>query len=106
MERSDKKLFQVVVDAAGKNGIYINSLESSLEGVISRAEYTPGVGTDIFMAIPIELLKFNMQHATNVYRCNLCRIRYGAEREYTVWSPVSQGFGERSRLTNIVFNFD
>ncbi|MBQ9368543.1 MAG: hypothetical protein IJT83_12245 [Victivallales bacterium] len=106
MERSDKKLFQVVVDVKGENAIYVNSLESSLEGVVSHAEYRPGVGTDIFMAIPIKFLKFNMQLTPNTYKCNLYRVRYGAEREYTVWAPVSQGFSERKRFTDIIFNFE
>jgi len=106
MERSDKKLFQVVVDVNGSNGIYINSMESALDGVISRAVYTPGVGTDIFMAIPLELLKFNMQVTPNTFRCNLYRVRLGAQQEYTVWAPINQGFNQKSRYSNIIFNFD
>ena len=106
MERADKKLFQVVVDTNGDNAVYINSLESALEGVISHAVYTPGVGTDIFMAIPLELLKFNMQVTPNTFRCNLYRVRLGTQQEYTVWAPISQGFNQKSRYSNIIFNFD
>ncbi|MBO5722816.1 MAG: hypothetical protein J6S19_06845, partial [Lentisphaeria bacterium] len=106
IERPDGKLFQVIADVNGNHAVYINSLESALEGVISHAVYTPGVGTDIFMAIPLELLKFNMQVTPNTFRCNLYRVRLGAQQEYTVWAPINQGFNQKSRYSNIIFNFD
>ena len=102
-ERPDRKLFQVVADVKGKHGIYINGMESALEGIVTHVVYTPDVGTDIFLAIPVKCLKIKWDGALVAARCNLCRVRLGQQTEYTVWSPVTRSFSEKARYSRIIF---
>ena len=106
IERPDGKLFQVIADVNGNHAVYINSLESELEGVISKAEYKPGVGTYIFIAIPVELLRFDMQRTPVIVKANIFRVRLGADREYTVWSPLDKAFSNKSQYGSIIMHFD
>ena len=106
MVRPDNKVFQVITDVTGRNGIYINGMASELEGVISHAEYKPNFGTYIFMAIPIELLRFDMQRTPVIVKANICRARLGAEPELSVWSPMEKGFFETAKYGTLILHFD
>ena len=104
--RPDGKLFQVLVDVNGNHAVYINPLVSALEGVISKSEYKPGFGSYIFMAIPLELLRFDMQRTPVIVKGNIYRVRLGSEQEFTVWAPQDKGFAERSRFGTFILHFD
>ena len=106
MVRPDGKLFQVLADTAGRHSIYINGRISELEGVINHAEYVPGMGTNIFLAIPIELLRFDMQRTPVIVKGNLCRVRLSDPVEYSVWSPMAKSFAETQSYGTIVMHFD
>ena len=106
LERPDGKLFQVLADVKGQNAVFINGQPSEIDAVITHAQYTPNVGTDIFIAVPIELLRFDMQRTPVIVRGNVCRARFSNPVEYTVWAPMSNGFAERHKYGNIVLHFD
>ena len=105
IRRPDGKLFQVLADLAGRQAIYINGMQSELEGVIVKAKAVPGKGTDLFVAIPIELLKFDMQRTPVLVKANFCRVRLGSNPEYSVWAPVEKGFAEVARYATLVLHF-
>jgi hypothetical protein len=106
LTRPDGKLFQVLADTRGQNAIFINGQPSELEGVITHAQYEPNMGTNIFIAVPIELLRFDMQRTPVIVKANICRARFSNPVEYSVWAPVDKGFAEKHNYGTLVFNFD
>ena len=104
--RPDGKLFQVLADTKGQNAVFINGQMSEIDGVTTFAKYEPNVGTNIFIAIPIELLRFDMQRTPVIVKGNVCRVRFNNPVEYSVWSPMDKGFAERNNYGTIVLHFD
>ena len=106
LARPDGKLFQVLVDTKGQNMVFINGQQSELDGVISSANYQAGIGTNIFVAIPIDYLRFDMQRTPVIVKANLCRVRLSVPVEYSVWSPLEKSFAEQNNYSNIVLHFN
>ena len=104
--RPDNKLFQVLADTRGRHAIFINGRISELEGVITHSSYQPGMGSNIFIAIPIELLRFDMQRTPVIVKGNLCRVRLTTPVEYSVWAPMEKSFAEKHNYGNLVMHFD
>ncbi len=104
--RPDGKLFQVLADTKGENAVYINGQQSELDGVVTAAAYQPGVGTNIFVAIPIEYLRFDMQRTPVIVKANICRVRLSTPVEYSVWSPMEKSFAEKNNYGTIVLHFN
>ena len=64
------------------------------------------MGTNIFIAIPIDLLRFDMQRTPVIVKGNICRARFSNSVEYSVWAPVNKGFAEKHNYGSIVLHFN
>ena len=105
--RPDKKNYQVLGDANGKIALFLgNGLEADPDGIICKTQTVPGKGWQLFLAVPIEDLRFDMQRTPVTVKGNLCRARLKPDTEYSTWSPCKKAFAETESFSTFIFDFE
>ena len=60
----------------------------------------------VFVAIPVDALKFDMQRTPVVVKANVCRVRMGQAPELTAWAPLRERFDEVANYGTWIMHFE
>jgi hypothetical protein len=106
--RPDGTVFQFVADARGLLNLYVDNKAAPIPGkTVCRVKRTRGGPWIQFMAIPMEILKLDLQKRSASVRANVCRVRRGLHGEFTSWAPVgTKGFVSKEEAGEFVFDFN
>ena len=105
--RPDKLLYQILGDPKERTALYIQGKETVPPSrLVCRGETVPGKGWNLFFAVPIDDLKFDMQRTPVTIRANVCRVRRGLQTELSAWTPLEKGFYDTDRYGTVILDFD
>ena len=74
------------------------------KGIVVRDAVEPGKGWKVFLAVPLDDLKPNMQLTPVTLKLEIARIRK-ADDECSAWTPIDTGFFERKSYGTVVLDF-
>ena len=105
--RNERIEFMIVrPDGKGHYATYINGMPSESDDIVCRSEIVPGSGYRVFIEIPIERLKFDMQRTPVKIKANLFRVRQGVNLENSSWAPMRQAFNETHLYGTLIMHFE
>ena len=106
IQRPDNKVYQVLADPNGNVSLYIGGRQADPSDIIAKGKIVPGVGYMIFIAIPVDVLKFNMQRTPVIVKANVCRVRMGQAPELTAWAPLRKTFSEVTNYGTWILHYE
>ena len=106
IQRPDNKVYQVLADPNGNVSLYIGGMQADPSDIIAKGKIVPGVGYMVFVAIPVDALKFNMQRTPVVVKANVCRVRMGQAPELTAWAPLQKTFSEVTNYGTWILHYE
>ena len=106
IQRPDNKVYQVLADPNGNVSLYIGGMQADPSDIIAKGKIVPGVGYMVFIAIPVDALKFNMQRTPVIVKANVCRVRMGQTPELTAWAPLRKTFSEVTNYGTWILHYE
>ncbi len=103
--RPDEILYQATVDVKGRKGLFLQRNPANAERILTTSEVLPGKGWRIFMALPIDDLKFDMQRTPVTIKIDFCRVS-GEPAEASAWTPLKNDFFERGNYGTAILDFN
>ncbi len=103
--RPDGTLYQVLGDAKGRSALYLDKKQADASRVTIHGKDIPGKGWCVFMAIPVDDLKFDMQRTPVTVKAEFCRTRRDPP-ENACWTPLAHDFFERNLYGTLILDFN
>ena len=104
VERSDGQIYQVIAAPKSETVFLLDRRRDAPKGIVVKEDLEPGKGWKIFMAVPLDDLKPNMQLTPVKLKLELARIRkIGDER--SAWTPIEGNFFERKSYGTVILDF-
>lgn len=104
VDRSDGRIYQVIAAPRSETIFLLDRHRDLPKGIIVREAVQPGKGWQLFMAIPLDDLKPNMQLTPVTLKLELGRIRKAGD-ERSAWTPLETGFFERKNYGTVILDY-
>lgn len=104
VDRSDGLIYQVIASPKSQTVFLLDRRRDEPKGIVVRDAVEPGKGWKVFLAVPLDDLKPNMQLTPVTLKLEIARIRK-TDDECSAWTPIDTGFFERKSYGTVVLDF-
>lgn len=106
VDRPDGVIYQVAADVKERMLFFLNRASSeATKGIVTHSEVVPGKCWRIFVALPVDALKFDMQHTPVNMKLEIARSRCNPA-ENSAWTPLERMFHEREKFGTVILDFE
>ena len=104
VDRSDGRIYQVIAAPNSETVFLLDRRRDAPKGIVVHDAVEKGKGWKLFIAVPLDDLKPNMQLAPVTLKMEIARVRK-ANEEYSTWTPIDTGFFERKSYGTVILDF-
>ena len=104
VDRSDGRIYQVIASPKSQTVFLLDRRRDEPKGIVVRDAVEPGKGWKVFLAVPLDDLKPNMQLTPVTLKLEIARVRK-ADDECSTWTPIDTGFFERKSYGTVILDF-
>ena len=104
VDRSDGRIYQVIAAPESETVFLLDRRRDEPKGIVVHDVAEEGKGWKLFLALPLDDLKPNMQLTPVTLKMEIARVRK-ANDEYSTWTPVDTGFFERKNYGTVILDF-
>jgi len=104
VERSDGRIYQVIAAPDSETIYLLDRHRGEPKGIVTRDAVEPGKGWKVFLAVPLDDLKPNMQLTPVTLKLELARVRKAGD-EKSAWTPLETGFFERKSYGTVILDY-
>jgi len=104
VERSDGRIYQVIAAPDSETVLLLDRKRAEPKGVVVKDAVESGKGWKLFLAVPLDDLKPNMQLTPVTLKLELARIRKAGD-ERSAWTPIETGFFERKSYGTVILDY-
>ena len=103
-DRSDGRIYQVIASPKSETVFLLDRRRAEPKGIVVRDAVEKGKGWKLFIAVPLDDLKPNMQLTPVTLKMEIARVRKAGD-EYSTWTPIDTGFFERKSYGTVILDF-
>jgi hypothetical protein len=104
VDRSDGHVYQVIAAPKSETVLLLDRKRNEAKGIVVKDAVDTGKGWKLFMAVPLDDLKPNMQLTPVTLKMEIARVRK-ANSEYSTWTPIDTGFFELGSYGTVILDF-
>ena len=104
VDRSDGRIYQVIAAPRSETVFLLDRRRDQAKGIVVHDAVEKGKGWKLFVALPLDDLKPNMQLTPVTLKMEIARVRK-AKDEYSTWTPIDTGFFERASYGTVILDF-